>query len=118
MKLKMDIFNNIRRIREIKSLSREYMASQLNLSTSGYAKIERGDVDLKISRIQKIADVLEVDSILLFNFDTTGFFTFLNQSIQQLEKKQSGIKPGMDPHTKKYIQLLEEENQRLNALLG
>lgn len=54
------VCENIRKIRELSGLTREFVASELNMSPSGYGKIERGEVDLTISRLFQIAEVLNV----------------------------------------------------------
>ena len=45
---------NIRKIRELRNYTQEYMADQLGLSVSGYGKIERSDSDINLSRITQI----------------------------------------------------------------
>ncbi|MDR0803198.1 helix-turn-helix transcriptional regulator, partial [Fluviicola sp.] len=57
----MEIGENIRKFRELKNLTRNEMADRLHLSLSAYGKIERGDVDLTISRANEIAQILSVD---------------------------------------------------------
>ena len=37
------------------------MALKLNLSTTGYAKIERGETRLNIPRLEQIAEIFDVD---------------------------------------------------------
>ena len=65
---------NIRRIRELMGLTREHVASELNMSPSGYGKIERGEVDLTISRLLDISRVLNVHPSSLIFFDVEVFF--------------------------------------------
>ena len=66
----MNIYKNIKNFRELKNISREEIANLLGMTVSGYSKIERGEVDLSISKLYKIASILniEVDLILNFNF--------------------------------------------------
>jgi len=52
----------IKRIREDKNISREEMADKLNMSLSGYAKIERGEVALTILRLEQIGQILNYTS--------------------------------------------------------
>ena len=73
-----DIARNIKQIRELKSFTQEYMAQELNISQPAYAKIEQGLTILKIDRLQKIADILEVDISTLLN--TTNIFNIVFQS--------------------------------------
>lgn len=68
------VYENIKKIRELKNLTREYVADELKMSTSGYGKIERGEVDLTVSKLVKIAKVLNVTIEFIFKFDVSNFF--------------------------------------------
>lgn len=66
----MSIENNIRKLRELKNYTQAYMADELNLSLSGYGKLERGEIDLTISRLEKIASILATDLNTIINFNS------------------------------------------------
>ncbi|MFA9189311.1 helix-turn-helix transcriptional regulator [Flavobacterium sp. FBOR7N2.3] len=68
------VYENIRKIRELKNLTREYVAAELKMSPSGYGKIERGDVDLTVSKLIEISKVLDVSTEFIFKFDISLFF--------------------------------------------
>ena len=70
----MNIGTNIKNIRELKNYSQEYVAGEIGISQSSYARIETGAAIPKIDRLQKIADVLEVDLSTLLS--TTNIFNF------------------------------------------
>ncbi len=70
----MNLGDNIKKFRELKNLTREQIASDLKMSLSNYSKIERGEIDLTISRILEIANILEVDMSQILNFDATNIF--------------------------------------------
>jgi transcriptional regulator with XRE-family HTH domain len=57
------------------------------LSLSAYGKIERGDVDLTISRANEIAQILSVDLPQLLNFDMQDIFNITNTSNQIVQSK-------------------------------
>ncbi|RTZ02039.1 XRE family transcriptional regulator [Flavobacterium bomense] len=67
-------YYNIRKIREMNDLTRDYVAGELQMSTSGYGKIERGEIDLTISKLYKIAAVLGVSITDLLFFDVSTLF--------------------------------------------
>jgi transcriptional regulator with XRE-family HTH domain len=62
-------FEKIRQIREIKSLTRDEIAEELGISVSGYGKIERGEVELSLTKLLKISNIFEmsIDDIINFN---------------------------------------------------
>jgi transcriptional regulator with XRE-family HTH domain len=67
-------YENIRKIREMNDLTREYVAGELQMSTSGYGKIERGEIDLTLSKLYKIAAIFNVSITDLLFFDISFFF--------------------------------------------
>lgn len=68
------IYENIRKIREMKNLTRDYVAAELEMSTSGYGKIERGEVDLTISKLFKISKTFRISITDLLFFNPELFF--------------------------------------------
>jgi transcriptional regulator with XRE-family HTH domain len=65
----MKIGDNIKNLRELKNLTQAYMAERLNMSISGYSKIEKNKTDVALSKILTIAEILETDISTLLNFD-------------------------------------------------
>jgi len=63
------IYKNIKTIREMKNLTRDYVAAELDMTASGYGKIERGEIDITISKIYRLASIFEitVSDLLFFN---------------------------------------------------
>lgn len=72
--IKSSVYVNIRKIRELKNLTREYVAEEVKMSTSGYGKIERGEVDLTVSKLIEISKALDVSIEFIFKFDVSVFF--------------------------------------------
>jgi transcriptional regulator with XRE-family HTH domain len=70
----MNIVDKIRQIRIQKGLSQEYLASQLNIHQSTYNSIENGNSELKITTLEKIAEILEVDVRNFFGGTETIFY--------------------------------------------
>ncbi|STZ08083.1 Predicted transcriptional regulator [Moraxella caprae] len=68
----MTIQDNIRHIRESYNLTQENMAELLNMTASGYAKIERGATQLKFEKLEKIAQILNVDVVELLELGDSG----------------------------------------------
>lgn len=64
----------VKKIRELKNLTQEHMAHELGMSHSGYSRIERGDVDVSMEKLERIAQVLGVTLDDIKNFDSESVF--------------------------------------------
>ena len=58
---------NIRKVRESKGFSQEYMANVLDISQASYARLENEDTKVTVDRLQKIAEILETSIIDFFD---------------------------------------------------
>ena len=72
------IISNIKKFRELKNITREQIADELELSASGYSKIERGEIELSVTRLMQIANVLDIEVSKIMNFDVTTIFNISN----------------------------------------
>lgn len=63
----MPLHDNIRKFREQKQWSQEYMAEQFGLSKNGYAKIERGESRPSLDRLEQITAVFGIGMTDLFS---------------------------------------------------
>lgn len=63
----MKTYEKIRQAREQKTWSQELMAEKLEMSPSGYAKIERGESSISLPRLEQISEILEIDIVDLLD---------------------------------------------------
>lgn len=70
------IGNNIRTLRTYYKYTQEYMASELDISSSAYGKIERNEIDISVRRLFQIACVLGVSIELLIYLDANHITVF------------------------------------------
>lgn len=56
------IAHQIRKVREHKNLSQEYLASKIGISQNAYSKIELGYSKITLDRLFHIANLLEMDA--------------------------------------------------------
>ena len=108
-----NIVSNIKRKREQKGYSQEYMASMLDMKQATYSRLESQESKLTLDRLQEIADILETDIATLLDSSkitiqnqTNNDGAYGNGYVENLhiENKET---------TKKLIQTLESENQHL-----
>jgi len=65
---------NIRRIRESKSYTQEYLAIKLAISQNAYSKIELGYTKITVERLFQISQILEVVPLDLIGSDEEARF--------------------------------------------
>ncbi|MGM9799045.1 MAG: helix-turn-helix domain-containing protein [Parabacteroides sp.] len=65
--LKKIIGQRLQLLRQEKSLSPEEISERLNLSLSAYRKIEYGETDLTLTRLNKIAEIFNMPAVDLFS---------------------------------------------------
>jgi transcriptional regulator with XRE-family HTH domain len=73
----MEVHEKIRFLRESKDWSQEAMAGKLNMSVSGYSKIERGETKIAISKLKKVSEILGVDFMELMSLGEKNVY-FVN----------------------------------------
>ena len=105
------IVSNIKRMREQKGYSQEYMAAQLEMKQASYSRLESQESKLTLDRLQEIANILETDISTLLD---SSKVTIQNQSNNEVafgyvENQYNENKET----TKKLIQTLENEIQHL-----
>lgn len=66
---------NIRRIREQKGFSQEYLADRLDISQASYARLENEETKITVDRLLKIAEILETEILDFFNVMKSGIQT-------------------------------------------
>lgn len=71
--------DKIRMMREFRQLSQEDMAEKMNMSPSGYAKIERGETRLQYDKLVQIAQIFNVSLSDLVDNDK-GVIFFMNEN--------------------------------------
>ncbi|WP_455666684.1 helix-turn-helix domain-containing protein [Phocaeicola sp.] len=75
-----------------KRMTQEEMGEKLNLSTSAYCKMEYGETDLTLTRLNQIAEALEITPMELFNqLEGNTYFTNCNHIGVGIAKDNSTI---------------------------
>ncbi len=74
--INQEIAARIRELRELKEMSAEQMAQELSVSVERYAVMESGTEDISASRLNQIAQILNVDLALLLTGKESRMNTF------------------------------------------
>ena len=76
----MNLNQKIRTIREQNAWSQEDMATKMNMSVNGYAKIERGETKLRLDKLEQIAQIFNLDIVELLSSDQQNIFLISEHS--------------------------------------
>lgn len=87
----------IKKYREMKNYTQEYMADKLNISQNTYSKIESGGIKLTVDRLKQIADILETPLEEIIHGENQ-VYNFHNSNIEKFYG---------------YIESLQEDNKEL-----
>ena len=93
----MDVGNKIKKFREQRNYTQQYMSDRLKISQNTYSKIETGGIKLTVVRLNQIAEVLEVPVEQILSSDNQ-VFNFHNSNIEKFYG---------------YIETLHEDNKEL-----
>jgi len=118
----MKLHEKIRFIRQLKDWSQEEIANKLEMSVNGYGSIERGETDIKLSRLERIAHIFGMELLELLDLNEKTVFKgnhnnqfhyyshFNSISIEQTELKHELEKAYLiNEQQKKEIAHLQEE---------
>jgi transcriptional regulator with XRE-family HTH domain len=106
----------LKNLRELKNLTQEYMAQQLGLTTRAYSKIESGETQLTINRLNEITKILGVDPIEALGFDHQNIFNNCTQE-GNIGINHINLPDKLIEQYEKRIQQLESEVIFLRALV-
>ena len=112
------ILINIKKLRELNHISRDTISKMLNMGTSGYSKIERGEVEITLSKFEQIAIILGHSMSEIIEFDATKLASKTKPvSIKKKRILTNANKPIVEnEYVLKYIQMLEKEIRSLKKI--
>ena len=133
----MPIHEKIRLFRQAKGWTQDEVAEKLELSLNAYGEIERGNSDIRLSRLEQIAslfglelnDLVAATETIIFNFINStasgtlnNFSSSLNGQIElqteidklqlmlQLKDKEIELRDEKIRHLSEVVELLKAEN--------
>jgi transcriptional regulator with XRE-family HTH domain len=107
----------IKQIRELKNVTQEYIATKLGLSIRAYSKIETGETQLTINRLNEISKALGIDPIEVLGFDDKQVFNNCKQD-GYIGINHINLPEKLIQQYEKTIAVLEDEVKLLKSLLG
>jgi transcriptional regulator with XRE-family HTH domain len=116
----MEISSNIRKARESRSFSQEFMAAKLGVSQNVYSRMEQGLAKIEIERLLQISEILETSiSDLIGAKDRQTVNITNNQTVNGNVSNNTPINEVKSLHEKQielYVTIIEEKDKRIKAL--
>lgn len=108
------IGEKIRKIRNLRGYSQEYMGARLKMSQNNYSRIELDQINLTLSTLTEIAGILETSVQEILSFNETGLFKNPEPRRQESPYPTQGPIVSM---LQEEIVSLREDKRRLMGLL-
>jgi transcriptional regulator with XRE-family HTH domain len=119
------IGRKIKKLREIKNFTQDYMASNLNISQNTYSRIENENIKISTDRLKEIAKLLEVSSeylisddrpLLTFNTSNNNIEKFYGQ-VENINEEKKENWQLVFKQMESQIKHLQSENERLMGII-
>jgi transcriptional regulator with XRE-family HTH domain len=109
----MKIGQKIKKLRELKNFTQEYMAVQLDMSTGNFSRLERDEVPLTINKLNSISKILGINYLDILTFDEKSVFSFINGTNEpntqvNIHNKNYSCSPSLLKDLIKRIEALEQ----------
>lgn len=108
------IGQRIKKLREEKGITQEAMAAQLDVTQSNYGRLEKDDRRLNVVKLLKIARLLDVNLMYLFNGMPEAGAQIADAAINQTNKEVYDI---LVESLRSEIQHLKEEVNFLRVIV-
>lgn len=115
MNIKQKMGEKLRTIRKHQGYTQELIAEKLGISPTAYAKIERGETDISLSRLEEIATAFEVSAEKLISECSA---TFIGNSFLSSTAVNNGTNTNQitDPKVENLHEFLENLLARIENL--
>jgi transcriptional regulator with XRE-family HTH domain len=126
----MSVNEKIKQIRQAKGLTQDEVAAKLKMSNNGYGDIERGATDIKLSRLQQLAELFEITLADIIGLSDKGILNIIgdnnkyNQITSLSAKEINTIQFELEKqllineHQRKENELLTQKINDLNRIIA
>lgn len=101
---------NIRKIRELRGYSQEFLAEKLKISQSAYARYEKDNSTISVKRLEQIAKELDVKVDELLTDNKNVVYNFKNNTISSVSHIIENLHTENIETLHSFINFLKEEN--------
>lgn len=104
------IGKNIRKFRELKGYSQEYMANEMELTQASYAKLESNSTKISVERLFTIAKLLETDVADILELNKQ---TIYHQDIKEHSIGHQEVQNLHQDNKEVYEKLLQSKDEQI-----
>ncbi len=104
---------NIRKYRELRGYSQEYMASELQISQPSYAKMENDSTKITVERLFSISKLLDMDIAELLDLKKQ---TIYNQDLKDSAVGHQTVQNLYQENKEVYKELLKSKDEQIALL--
>ncbi len=104
---------NIRKYRELKGYSQEYMAGELHISQPSYAKLENDSTKITVDRLFSISKLLEIEIAELLDLKNQ---TIYNQEFSDNSIGHQTVQNLYQENKETYRELLKAKDEQIALL--
>lgn len=114
----LNIGNKIKKLRELKNLTQEHMASVIGVTQSAYSRMEMGETQITYSKLERIAGELGMkpEDVIAFN-ESMVFNVMHNQTGNGLIIQNNPLNSEERELYKQQIQTLKDEVLHLKKII-
>lgn len=109
----MQLHEKIRFFRRSKGLTQEQMAEKLNITSVAYSNIERGESGVLMTRLEEIAQVMEVDLLELLSLGEKNVIVLHGNAISSHLNSFNGFLQNVNISDKKDISASELQKDNI-----
>lgn len=115
---KTNLGSKIKKLRELKNFTQDFMADRLGISQGAYSRMELGESEITYGRLEKISEILEIkpEDIITFN-ESMVFNVMHNQTGNGLVIQNNPPNNKERELYESQITLLKEELEFVKSLL-
>jgi len=111
------IGEKIRKIRNLRGYSQEYMGTKLHMSQNNYSRIELDQINLTLKTLNEIAGVLEISTQDILNFHEAHIFPSVSVKEEPVAVSRPYVQHSLVSVLQEEISSLREDRKRLMLLL-
>jgi transcriptional regulator with XRE-family HTH domain len=108
-----NIGSNIRKVRELKNFTQEYVAKKLGVSRSFYIKVENNETQIKFEHLHELSQIMNVKLNDIIDFNNKQIFSDSNSQLKEQDLVNNVSGNQHEDLKRLYEQLLTEKDARL-----